>query len=363
MRLLRRCLSTLAFSIALVLTGTLPSWAVAGWNSLSPLLPPGDRWGTAAANDDTNSNVVMFGGCVRDNAVCNTSTVLDETYTWSGSAWLLKTPLSKPSARVGAAMAYDDLNDKVVLFGGISGSGTLLDDTWTWNGSNWTQQNPAHKPSARVWAAAATDSSTEVMLFGGCEAVNSQWKCTQFDNETWRWTGSDWEKPCTNAVCSTTPSERFSVGQVALDDNGRVLLFGGAESDGAGDVAFLGDTWTWYAGAWSQPTLNGGSPPPAPSARSGGGMARVYCGNAWRLVLFGGGNTSGLNSETWFWTYSFSATSGTWSSAETTCTIGSGPSARQTFTLEYSPGDGNVMLFGGLSGTQEALGGTWEFQA
>jgi hypothetical protein len=96
-------------------------------------------------------------------------------------------------------------------------------------------------------------------------------------------------------------------------------------------------------------------------------MAKVYCGGAWRIILFGGGNGSGLNSDTWFWTYAFNTTSGTWGQGSV-CTIGTGsnvPTARQTFALEYSPGDTYNMLFGGLSPSSppNALGGTYEFQA
>jgi hypothetical protein len=55
------------------------------------------------------------------------------TWTWNGTTWTKRHPAASPSARQGAAMAYDAATGAVVLFGGVApGAGSVDDDTWTW---------------------------------------------------------------------------------------------------------------------------------------------------------------------------------------------------------------------------------------
>ena len=80
---------------------------------------------------------------------------------------------AQPSARTGAAMAYDAADQSIVLFGGQSRT-EALDDTWTWNGSGWTQQHPATSPPALENAQMAYDPVThDVILVGMTEPAGS----------------------------------------------------------------------------------------------------------------------------------------------------------------------------------------------
>ena len=102
---------------------------------------------------------MLFGG---DN---NAHEYLGDTWIWRG-AWLQMSPVTSPSPRNGAAMAYDGGGSSdIVLFGGESSSGTYFNDTWTWDGTTWTQQSPPVPPSARV-ANMTYDAATQtVVLF------------------------------------------------------------------------------------------------------------------------------------------------------------------------------------------------------
>jgi hypothetical protein len=64
-----------------------------------------------------------------------------DTWTWDGSAWTAQNPPVMPSPRTGAAIAFDSVRQKVVLFGGFAGNpyqpGTALTDTWEWDGTTW----------------------------------------------------------------------------------------------------------------------------------------------------------------------------------------------------------------------------------
>ncbi|TMB92914.1 MAG: hypothetical protein E6J45_01185 [Chloroflexi bacterium] len=78
-----------------------------------------------------------------------------------------------PSARMGAAMAYDAARETVVLFGGEGSRGALA-DTWTWDGSGWTLHHPATSPPARAGALMAYDpASRDLVLVGGANYPNS----------------------------------------------------------------------------------------------------------------------------------------------------------------------------------------------
>src|SRR5262249_40092545 len=59
---------------------------------------------------------------------------------------------SLPPARSGMGMAYDGARNEVVLFGrGVDCcSGNYFSDTWTWDGTSWTQRFPVTSPPART---------------------------------------------------------------------------------------------------------------------------------------------------------------------------------------------------------------------
>jgi Galactose oxidase, central domain len=97
----------------------------------------------------------------------------------SGLTWTKQHPAAHPSARSGAAVAYDAATGTVVLFGG-AGSQGVLGDTWVWDGSTWAKQHPAASPPARSDTAMAYDAATgTVVLFGGFKpaspALGSTW--------------------------------------------------------------------------------------------------------------------------------------------------------------------------------------------
>ena len=57
--------------------------------------------------------------------------------------WSLQSPTTSPTARYGAAMAYDTESGQTVMFGGEGSSGPL-DDTWVWNGTTWVLAPSGH---------------------------------------------------------------------------------------------------------------------------------------------------------------------------------------------------------------------------
>lgn len=74
---------------------------------------------------------------------------MDDMWLWDGSVWAEQHPFHRPSARSDFGIAYDENQQKIVLFGGIS-RGKLVNDTWVWDGQDWEQLLPTHSPSQEI---------------------------------------------------------------------------------------------------------------------------------------------------------------------------------------------------------------------
>src|SRR5688572_5127818 len=140
------------------------AWISAGlW--LAVALPAQTDWvrarllepsGAAMAYDAGRQRVVLFGG--------NSGS---DTWEWDGVSWAQQNPANSPSPRSGTAMAYDAARQRVVLFGGGIGF-ALFGDTWEWDGVTWSQRNPPANPFRRAYHALAYDAARQrVVLFGG----------------------------------------------------------------------------------------------------------------------------------------------------------------------------------------------------
>ena len=134
-------------------------WREHAWTALDPpaaLLP---RSAHVMGYDRAHAQVVMFGGTV-DGSLTNETWLFDAT-GWHlaahpvGAAW--------PSARTGAAMAWDPARKRIVMVGGESQF--LEQDTWEWTGAAWTQV-PVLPPPPRT-AGLLVGTSDGVMLSGG----------------------------------------------------------------------------------------------------------------------------------------------------------------------------------------------------
>src|SRR5262245_12533120 len=165
------------------------------------------------------------------------SSQINEAFEWQGG-WQQHSSAHQPPRRDGHAMAYDAARQRVVLFGGWSTfTGLLFADTWLWDGFDWTLTPTAVGPSAR-WMAAMTfdDVRSRVVLFGGAD-VNAALA------DTWQWDGAVW----TQAVTGAQPSARSGAAMAFDRARGVAVLFGGNTGGGTP----LSDTWTWDGARWT----------------------------------------------------------------------------------------------------------------
>lgn len=129
------------------------------------------RYGHSFVWDNVNNNAVLFGGQTAPGSY------LGDTWTFSGSAWTLKSPTTSPSARSFHRMAWDPVLQRVVLWGGVNGGGKLS-DAFMWTGSDWVALPlTGTKPSGRSDFAMALNTDTEmIFLFGGDGSLlNDTW--------------------------------------------------------------------------------------------------------------------------------------------------------------------------------------------
>jgi RHS repeat-associated protein len=226
---------------------------------------PRPRWAPSMAYDAGHNESVLLGGSAPD-----ASHPTSDTWTFDGTKWTPQSPTNGPSARDGAAMAYDAVTKTVVLFGGATSTSTETNDTWTWDGTNWTQAHPATSPPSVDDASMTYDPIHQqiVLVVAPNEATT--------DFETWTWDGTNW----TEHTQSGGPSARTTPG-LAFDPalNG-VVMFGGFTDTGS-SATDLKDTWLWNGTSWSQLTTSS-APPPRNAA------AMAYDATTQSIVLFGG---------------------------------------------------------------------------
>ncbi len=246
------------------------------WSERAPAGPaaPSARYGVAGTFLGTagGGDFVIFGGSTLESGLG----VQSDTWRWDGSAWTqVFTPVA-PSPRYGAAMSYDHLRQRVVLFGGFIENNSVSGETWEFDGATWTYVGAG--PAPRGYASMAFDSARgRTVLFGGHTGGVSPIRY----NDTWEWDGTWWQQASPAAM----PAERLAAAMGYDAAAQHMVLFGGL---GAG---LPDDLWT-FDGAWES------HPQPAvrPTGRAGAVSAMDAAGE---FMIHGGFDGAAVSSETW----------------------------------------------------------------
>ncbi len=229
------------------------TWTRAGttWRR-EPVAGPLPRYLGGLAYDDARGEYVLFGG----QTARGTS---DETWTWTGGSWTLKTPAHRPSPRRNVAMSFDPVQKVVVLYGGLvadQAEGSEAGDTWVWDGVDWTRVGPlAGLPGQRQGAVMVT-TPHGVMLFGG-KIAN-----IQYYSDAWMLDGATWRQ--LGGSTSRGPQGRANAAAVWDPMGQSLLVYGGVGLNAQGGPGAQGvplaDTWILAEHGWAHVA---GSGPPA----------------------------------------------------------------------------------------------------
>ncbi len=163
-----------------------------------------------------------------------------------------------PTPRRFAAMAYDPIRDRAILFGGLlpsadgSGGDVISDETWELDGAGWRLLSPATRPPAREDAQLVWDARRGVLVLIGGQGLNRQRL-----GDTWEFDGNDWVLAVANGTPASPVRTSYGLSSHAtsrtavFDPNlGRVVLYGGLD-------ACVGDTppadldlWIYDGASW-----------------------------------------------------------------------------------------------------------------
>ena len=212
------------------------SWNGTTWTKESPATSPFGRFGAKAAYLST-VGLVMFGGF----GGAGNGVYLNETWIYNGTTWSLvsvpNTATGAPSARVGHCLAAS--NTTLIMFGGSVSSGEIKNSTWSFNGTAWTKLNPATSPSARAGAAMAYDTAnSKWVVFGGMNEYN-------YLPETWTFDGTTW----TQVHTATVPAGRVGAQMCYDSQSGTVLMYGGISG---GTNYPSNETWSFNGTNWTK---------------------------------------------------------------------------------------------------------------
>lgn len=304
------------------------SYSLGLWTPLHPRSAPSARLGAAIAYDAKDRSVTLYGGY--------NGSILSDQWSFTGGQWTKLTVTNGPGRLEFASMAYDANDSYVVLFGGYNGSGSDSPLTWSYVGGSWAVVRPhAPMPAKREGARMAYNvRDGRLVLFGGLSLTRG----TAFWlNDSWTFSAGNW----TRVQSVTGPSKRENSVMAYDPASGKVVLFGGLSNTSQ----LLADTWTYGAGIWTKigPLLH-------PSGRDDAGIADGARGGP--ITLFGGDRFHSLNDT---WTFA----GGGWRNV-----VPPAPAPRGfgSVQLTYDEADGCVVLFGGFNAHGQ-FGDTWEFAA
>ena len=337
--------------------GVVPPSEVAVWQKVGSSSTPDPRYLQAAAFDETRKVVVMFGGTSADPTT-GTTTPNKETWEWSPTTgkWTNRTVAGAgPDARSGAAMVFDSVRGKFVLFGGRSGSGLNFEDTWEWDPTTgaWTDVSAAgDHPTARSQHGMVYEKSTgKILLFGGGRSTSASYDATGMSISL----GDTWEYDPTTYVwtarkVTSTPTVRHDFGMVWDSTRSKAVLFAGMQTDLASSAGVpKQDTWEWdpTAGTWTERTIVGSKP----TQRFGHAMA--FDATRVKVVVFGGSDisTGGYRNDVWDW----DPTTGAWSQ-RLTGSEGGTPSGRMYASMVSDDARARIEIVAGETSSSSSYG-------
>lgn len=194
------------------------TWEWDGQNWTQFTVPgPGFREGAAVAYDEARGTTVLFGGSNEQFEI------LGDTWAWDGIQWT-QVSTTGPAPRFPSAMVYDPARGKVLLFSGhFVGLNDFINfsDYWEWDGTSWHEIIvEGEKPGARNIAQMAFDALNEsVLLFGGGEE--------SFLSDMWSWDGTKWSQ-----IARSGAPVRSGLGGAYDPGRNRLVAFGGVEEPG-----------------------------------------------------------------------------------------------------------------------------------
>ncbi len=202
------------------------------WVKVNLGIHPGPRAEAAMAYDPLRKKVVLFGG-----RQAGEKWVAGDTWEFDGNVWEQIENKNFPTPRSGAAMRYAPLHKRIILSGGnpdISREKDYKGPMWAWDGAAWRPMN-----------------SSIPLIFNACMAYNTRdnfilrfggWNGKERNNETWIYQHEGWEK----LSLKNSPAARNHSMMVYDPGQNTFYLFGGHDGENV-----FGDMWQFKDKVWT----------------------------------------------------------------------------------------------------------------
>lgn len=205
-----------------------------------------------------------------------------------------------PAPRDNQAAVYDDSNNRMIIFGGITCCTTVFTDAWILTNANglggtpaWTQLSPTGSPAPGGYGPSATydSANNRITVFGGSTqssgSVNGVWVLSNAN-------GLGGAPVWTNTIADGTfgsPAKRAF--QTATYDpaSNRMTMFGGGGNNPPSNNSF-NDAWVL-----SNANGLGGSSAWSVKPEGRGNHGAAYDPATNRMIIFGGSDTA---TDGWF---------------------------------------------------------------
>jgi len=190
-------------------------WDGTNWLQLQPAARPSPRRSGDMTFDVARGVCVLFGGGITSAG----TTVFNDTWEWNGATWTLRNPPMRPPARWNCFLTCDWGRGYVVMFGGgVGATNQMFADTWTWDGTNWQPRSPLTAPTARRSGASAFDVQHNLLV-----TWDGMTPGPAGNGSTWVWNAADWHLDPRQPA----PAGRWATAGANDLLRGRTVMFGG----------------------------------------------------------------------------------------------------------------------------------------
>jgi hypothetical protein len=320
---------------------------------------PQGRLAHSMAYDAVNDIIIVYGGTTQ------TAYAYWTNETWSydldNNEWNKMAPGEAPYGKVWTELAYDSESGVIVCFGGSHAEDLSSDETsvYDYSTNTWTPQAPNNYPLLRNSHCMAYDSESDVVIMHGGNLVpdyNPYGDRITY-NDTWAYDYNT--NVWTNVTPVVSPLGMSSAEMVYDSESDRIIMFGGyhspydtAFSDPTGAV-FKMETWAYdyNTNTWE----NASDILVNPDPRVGHAMA--YDSESDLVVMFGGHthlNNDGMQDETW--TYNYNTM--TWTLVDESTSL-----LRSDHEMVYDSDSDLIVIYGGFIHTaiSDYLSEVWTF--
>ncbi|MHA2107606.1 MAG: Kelch repeat-containing protein [Candidatus Hodarchaeales archaeon] len=305
---------------------------------------PSNRYGHGMVFDNINERVLLFGGVVNTEGVSTWHSNETWSFTSDNNSWRLLSTITNPGLIAHHSMVYDFFHRKIICFGGLSEGSEVLNETWLFDcdTNEWIEVTPQISPPPRSDASMYYDSMNQkIVLFGG------------FGGESLYYLGDLWiydvnDNTWTEMESNSRPPPSYGHCMVYDSSYDQGILFGGRTLSGVRN-----DLWIYNYGnnSWKlQEQLV------KPDTRYWHTM--VYDSGYHRLLVCGGRQNQYISSPVLNDTWSYYPNENMWIAYNTSFIP---PSSTSRFVFDSV--NQKAVLFGGVSSISPLIfvNGTWAY--